>query len=89
MLPIDELCKGPSTNYNINIPELYIYIIYIYISCIIYIYILISRSVLYPAQVIAHPKKNMKTISADVSWTVGGPPSYNSGSIFLRFYLYH
>ena len=56
----------------------------------IYYYILISRSVLYPAQVIAHPpqKKNMKTISADVSWTVGGPPSYNSGSIFLRSYLY-
>ena len=39
----------------------------------------IHRSVLYPARVIAHPKK-MKTISADVSWTVGGPPSYYSGS---------
>ena len=45
----------------------------------IYIYIYIHRSVLYRARVIAHPKK-MKTISADVSWTVGGPPSYYSGS---------
>ena len=55
---------------------------------IIYIiYILISRSVLYPAQVIAHPqnKKHENYVSADVSWTVGGPPSYNSGSIFYVF----